>query len=120
MSDMTDEERKEIAESMNAMSDKLDRIAKMLNDIMRQNAVVYYAVTDRPEKAKTMAVQETEVPPPPNGQKQRVKKKVKAEVDEGRIKALHDAGWILKDIADDCGVSISTVYRVLNPEKAHG
>lgn len=120
MSDMTDEERKEIAESMNAMSDKLDRVVKMLNDIMRQNAVIYYAVTDRPEKAKTMAVQGAEVPPPPDGQKQRAKKKAKTEVDEGRIKTLHDAGWILKDIADDCGVSISTVYRVLNPEKAHG
>ena len=110
MAEMTDAERKEIAESMDSMSEKLDTVVKMLNDIIRQNAVIYYSINHEPEKAEAMNS--------PSGAKQKPKKKV--EIDTGRVKALYAAGWVMKDIAEDCGISISAVYRVLHPEKGHG
>lgn len=112
MAEMTDAERKEIAESMDSMSEKLDTVVKMLNDIIRQNAVIYYSINHAPEKAEAMAMAS------PSGAKQKPKKKV--EIDTGRVKALYAAGWVMKDIAEDCGISISAVYRVLHPEKGHG
>ena len=56
MAEMTDAERKEIAESMDSMSEKLDTVVKMLNDIIRQNAVIYYSINHAPEKAEAMAM----------------------------------------------------------------
>lgn len=108
MNDMTDQE---IAESMKAMSEKLDTMAKMLADVMRQNAVIYYAVHHEPEKAETMAVKPKPKPAPP------APEKIKAamdKVDVGKVKALRKAGWKIHEIADDMGITYSKVYRVLH------
>jgi hypothetical protein len=109
---MTNEE---IKIALDAMSKKLDSVQKQLNDIIRQNSVLYYTLKGEPEKAETMSVKKTTSP---SGAKQRITFQ-KAEVDEGKVKALYAAGWVMKDIAEDCGVSITTVYRILHPEKAH-
>ena len=55
----------EIAESMNSMSEKLDAVSKMLADVMRQNAVIYYAINHEPEKAEVMAAKPKQNPIPP-------------------------------------------------------
>ena len=44
-----------------------------------------------------------------------VAKKARVNVDKGKIKALHDAGWSVFDIAKDMGISVSTVYNNMPP-----
>lgn len=110
---MTDMNDQEISESMKAMSEKLDTMAKMLTDVMRQNAVIYYAVHHEPEKAETMAIKPKPKPAPP------APEKIKAamdKVDVGKVKALRKAGWKIHEIADDMGITYSKVYRVLHEE----
>lgn len=34
-----------------------------------------------------------------------------AKLDIGKIKALHEAGWSIKQIADEMGVSYQTIYQ---------
>lgn len=46
-------------------------------------------------------------------EKEEQKKPRKRKTDVGKIWALHDAGWKMKDIALDAEVAISTVHRVL-------
>ena len=43
--------------------------------------------------------------------------KARMNVDKGKIKALHDAGWNVFDIAKDMKISVSTVYNNLPPLK---
>ena len=45
----------EIAKSLDAMSRKLDTVVKIMADIMRQNAVLYYAINHEDEKADVMS-----------------------------------------------------------------
>lgn len=44
-----------------------------------------------------------------------VKHKPKKVIDKGKIKALHEAGWSVYDIARDMNLSISTIYNNLPP-----
>lgn len=37
----------------------------------------------------------------------------KKKIDKGKVLALADAGWKIKNIADEIGVSIPTVYNII-------
>lgn len=119
MVEMTDAERKEIAESMDSMSEKLDSIVKMLNDIIRQNAVIYYSINHEDEKADVMSPKKMETPAPPK-EVHITTAKLKAAMDTldvGKVRALRKAGWKIQAIADDMGVTYSKVYRVLHEDQ---
>lgn len=45
------------------------------------------------------------------------RKNTRINVDRGKIKALHDAGWNVFEIAKDMGLSVSTVYNNMPPLK---
>ena len=104
----------EIAESMNSMSEKLDAVSKMLADVMRQNAVIYYAINHEQEKAEVMAAKPKTKPIPPTPAKL---KAAMDTLDVGKVKALRKAGWKIQAIADDMGVTYSKVYRVLHEDQ---
>lgn len=104
----------EIAESMNSMSEKLDAVSKMLADVMRQNAVIYYAINHEPEKAEVMAAKPKPNPIPPTPAKL---KAAMDTLDVGKVRALRKAGWKIQAIADDMGVTYSKVYRVLHEDQ---
>ena len=108
----------EIAESLDAMSRKLDTVVKIMADIMRQNAVLYYAINHEDEKAEVMSPKKVEAPAPPK-EVHITTEKLKAAMDNldvGKVKALRKAGWKLQAIADDMGVSYSKIYRVLHED----
>ncbi len=44
-------------------------------------------------------------------------RKPRVNIDKGKIKALHDAGWSVFDIAKDMGLSVSTIYNNMPPLK---
>lgn len=47
-------------------------------------------------------------------------KPAKKEIDRGKIVALRDAGWEVKDIAGEMHCSAQTIYNVLNEAKQKG
>lgn len=104
----------EIAKSLDAMSQKLDTVVRIMSDIMRQNAVLYYAINHEGEKADVMSPKKVEVPHPPTTAKL---KAAMDTLDVGKVKALRKAGWKIQAIADDMGVTYSKVYRVLHEDQ---
>ena len=104
----------EIAESLDAMSRKLDTVVKIMADIMRQNAVLYYAINHETEKAEVMAAKSKSKPIPPTPAKL---KEAMDTLDVGKVRALRKAGWKIQAIADDMGVTYSKVYRVLHEDQ---
>ena len=44
-------------------------------------------------------------------------KPAKKPIDKGKIVALRNAGWVVKDIADEMRCSTQLVYKVLNEAK---
>lgn len=73
--------------------------------LLEQNHQVMFFLPDDPEEA---APEEKESTPPskPPAAKRR-------QVDGGKIKALHEAGWPVAKIADEMRVSQQTVYTYL-------
>ena len=57
--------------------------------------------------------------PKPEEKVKKEKKKAtpKKKADKGKIWALREAGWTIKDIALDVGCSVGTVHRVLQGER---
>lgn len=109
----------EIAKSLDAMSQKLDTVVRIMSDIMRQNAVLYYAINHEGEKADVMSPKKVEAPAPPK-EVHITTAKLKAAMDTldvGKVKALRKAGWKIQAIADDMGVTYSKVYRVLHEDQ---
>lgn len=41
----------------------------------------------------------------------------KKKIDKGKVLALADAGWKIKNIADEIGVSIPTVYNIIKKKE---
>ena len=52
------------------------------------------------------------------GPKPKSKSGAKSKVDEGKLHALYDGGWLIKDIAEEMKISESTVIEYLNKGKA--
>lgn len=52
--------------------------------------------------------------PAPEPKKEGTKKKI--DIDMGKVKALHGAGWTLKEIADEMHVAPSTISNKLKEE----
>ena len=106
----------EIAKSLDAMSQKLDTVVRIMSDIMRQKAVLYYAINHEDEKADVMSPKKMETPKEVHITTAKLKAAMDT-LDVGKVKALRKAGWKIQAIADDMGVTYSKVYRVLHEDQ---
>ena len=69
------------------------------------------SVDEEPIKATEAQI---EVKPEPVEEKPKPKRGKRSTVDKGKIQALKNAGWTVKQVAEECGCSVGAVYSVLN------
>ena len=83
------------------------RYAAFLNDTLC-DCEIYEMTEDEEQPAEQKKPQE------------KPKQAPKKQVDRGRVMALYNGGWKVKDIAEDCGCSEATVYTILKQLKEEG
>lgn len=108
-----DEIIKELERVQNRMKDRYHEAAAVKDVAVIIDALLY--MVSAPEKADIdmqMAAAED-----PSRKPKKERKKRENTVDYGKIAALHQAGWLQKKIADEMGVSTTTISMALQRYK---